>query len=96
MAAGAPQSSGRESAVMELRPGACYSNGEFGRHWSVRQVISLAICGEHPEPCVHYKVLAGAGRRQRFSCGIDDFLGWVRYEVVRHENEWERIDVPAS
>jgi CBS domain-containing membrane protein len=77
-----------------LRIGACYSNGTFGKNWVVRQVIAIGDCEDpRPAPCVHYKVLVGEHRRKRFTAPLQEFLEWVKYEVVRQENEWERIAV---
>lgn len=80
---------------MNLRPGACYSNGSFGRNWAVRQVLAVHECDEQQveEHCVHYKVVVGENRRKRLICGLREFLDWARYEVVRSENEWERLDL---
>jgi CBS domain-containing membrane protein len=73
--------------AFEIRTGACYSNGDFGAHWAVRQVLTIA--GE--PACVRYKVLVGEGRRREHSCKRDEFAAWARYEVVRNENSWKRI-----
>ena len=72
-------------ASPELQLGACYSNGDFGRNWAVRQVVDLAE-GER----VRYKVVVGEQRRKVFECHPDDFADWARYRVVRNENSWER------
>ena len=74
-----------------LRVGACYSNGTFGKNWVVRQVIGIDPCEQ--SQCVRYKVLVGEYRRKRFVAPLDEFRRWAKYEVVRHENEWERIAV---
>ncbi|MCE5181084.1 MAG: hypothetical protein LLG15_04715 [Betaproteobacteria bacterium] len=70
----------------ELKPGACYSNGDFGRHWTVRQIVSISEVGS-----VTYKVLAGVGRRRSETCSREEFQSWVRYEVIRNENSWIRL-----
>ena len=70
-----------------LRIGACYSNGDFGRRWGVRQVLALEA-----ETRLRYKVLVGDDRRKVFECDADEFVDWVRYEVIRNENSWERVD----
>lgn len=67
-----------------IRPGGCYSNGDFGRHWSVRQVVA------RDGDTVTYTVLAGPGRRSTASCSHEEFVRWARYEVTRNENSWER------
>lgn len=72
--------------------GACYSNGSFGRNWSVRQVIAILACDrdERLRDCVHYKVLVGDDRRKRFTTTVDEFRRWMKYRVTRNENSWER------
>lgn len=70
----------------ELKSRACYSNGDFGRHWTVRQIVSISEAGS-----VTYKVLAGVGRRRIETCSSEEFQSWMRYEVVRNENSWIRL-----
>ncbi len=71
----------------EIRIGGCYSNGDFGRRWVVRQVLGFKS-GQR----LRYKVLVGDERRKTFECATDEFVEWARYEVVRNENSWERVD----
>ncbi len=76
-----------------IRVGGMYSNGIFGRHWSVRQVLSLvaSVDQETPPGSVTYKVLAGSGRRRTFTCTRQEFARWAIYEVARNENSWVRL-----
>jgi hypothetical protein len=76
-----------------LRIGGMYSNGIFGRHWSVRQVLGVPSDGVD---YVTFKVLAGVDRRQRFTCSLEEFDRWVVYEVARNENSWVRLDGERS
>lgn len=69
-----------------LSSGACYSNGNFGKHWAVRQIVAISDTGD-----VSFKVLVGQGRRRTVSCSSKEFLDWARYEVVRDENSWIRL-----
>ncbi|HUW49656.1 MAG TPA: hypothetical protein VMV75_01430 [Sulfuricella sp.] len=73
---------------VELKSRACYSNGDFGKHWVVRQIVSISEAGQ-----VTYKVLAGTGRRRIETCSRDEFQSWARYEVVRNENSWIRLTI---
>lgn len=68
----------------ELEVGRCYSNGVFGRHWQVRQIVAVDA------EAVAYKVLVGPGRRRRQCCTPKEFLDWIGYEVLRDENSWIR------
>lgn len=72
------------SGVSVLRLGGYYSNGNFGRRWSIRQVVALE------SGVVHYKVVVGEGRRKRFCCPEAEFSAEYRYEVERDENSWIR------
>jgi len=70
-----------------IKVGATYSNGNFHSHWEVRQILAQDVpCGT-PE-CVEYKVLAGPHRRRNFTCSLEEFSRWARYEVARDENSW--------
>lgn len=69
-----------------LAPGRCYSNGEFGDRWEVRQI--QAVTGTR----VDYQVVAGRGRRRTGHSSREAFAGWGSYEVVRRENTWHRVD----
>lgn len=79
---------------LAIRVGATYSNGNFHSHWEVRQVLAHGIpCeAESAGECVKYKVLAGAQRRRHFTCSSEEFSRWVRYEVVRDENSWFKVE----
>lgn len=78
-----------------IRAGSAYSNGNFGSHWSVRQVLSTSADCDGAEAiaadCISYKVLAGAGRRGQGVCTREEFLHWARYEVARDENSWVQV-----
>lgn len=80
----------------KIRVGACYSNGEFGSRWAVRQVLAMYTVEENGAVQVRYKVLVGEGRRKEFMCDRNAFEAWVKYEVIRNENTWERIMDPGS
>lgn len=71
---------------LQVKLGATYSNGNFGRHWAVRQVLALGA-GDS----VSYKVLVGEGRRSQGICSLEEFMRWARYEVVRDENSWVQV-----
>lgn len=76
----------------EIKAGAVYSNGDFGKRWVLRQVLAIEPASGSPEDdLVRYKVLAGSDRRARQSCSRAEFRRWARYEVVRNENSWERV-----
>ena len=77
----------------EIVIGACYSNGDFGRHWFVWQVADIrqttALAGADEQ--VHYKVLVGKNRRKQFACSLEEFAARVRYRVELNENSWQRV-----
>lgn len=72
---------------LALRPGACYSNGRYGRQWSVRRIESL----DQAQDKLRYQTLAGRGRRRRETCSPADFLRWASHEVERDEENWKRV-----
>ncbi|HKJ77614.1 MAG TPA: hypothetical protein VKA64_10470 [Gammaproteobacteria bacterium] len=76
----------------DVRVGACYSNGSFGRHWVVRQVTAVYPCERLREQCVEYRVVVGENRRRRFTATREEFQRWMSHEVVRNENSWERAE----
>jgi CBS domain-containing membrane protein len=83
-----------------LRPadigiGRCYSNGEFGLQWQVRQVISengMETAGSRTDPLITYRIVAGHKRRLEGSTRRRQFADWARYEVYLNENSWQRVD----
>jgi CBS-domain-containing membrane protein len=75
----------------QIRLGHYYSNGRYGDHWSVRQVIDESGEKDPAKSLVIYKVVAGKDRRQTGSCARAEFARWAKYEVVRQENTWLRV-----
>ena len=73
-----------------IRVGAYYSNGDYGEHWSVRQVVDT---DDRPggEGLVIYKTVAGKNRRQSGTVTRDEFARWAKYEVFLNENSWQRV-----
>lgn len=63
-----------------------YSNGLYGKLWSVRQII------DESDDVVTYRVAAGADRRHQASCTKDEFSRWARFEVSRQNEQWQRIE----
>jgi CBS domain-containing membrane protein len=80
----------------EIKLGSAYSNGDFGKHWVVRQILHIEYsAGSADLDNITFKVLVGPGRRAKHSCSRSEFQIWMRYEVVRNENSWERADKAA-
>jgi len=79
-----------------IRVGGDYSNGVFGRHWSVRHVLSRHPAAGEDADCVVYRVLVGAGRRKQFTCSLEAFQRWTIYAVVRNETSWVRVEENAG
>lgn len=73
-----------------LRLGACYSNGEFGDAWSVRQIVDWDESRPPAERQLVYKVVAGAGRRTSGVTDARTFARWARHEVYRDDENWRR------
>ncbi|MBI5330972.1 MAG: hypothetical protein HZB71_10205 [Betaproteobacteria bacterium] len=76
---------------VELRVGAYYSNGSYGRSWGVREVMEFGLDPESGQETVVFRGLAGACRRKQGDCTAAEFLAWARYEVALNENSWQRV-----
>jgi len=64
-----------------------YSNGLYGKDWSVRQII------DESDDVVTYRVAAGADRRHQNSCKKVEFTKWARFEVNHVNDQWQRVEV---
>lgn len=69
-----------------------YSNGEEGPDWAVRDIVDEHRSDDPEKDRVIYRVIAGAGRRDTGVMTRAEFARWAKYEVVRHESEWVRVD----
>lgn len=76
---------------LELRRGAYYSNGSYGRSWGVREVTGFDLDAETGEETVAFRGLAGICRRKTGLCTVAEFRAWARHEVVLNENSWQRV-----
>ena len=75
----------------EIRVGAYYSNGAYGRSWGVRLVTAISDDPETGETMLTFKGTAGACRRKAGHCPRAAFAEWARDEVALNENSWQRI-----
>ena len=75
-----------------IRLGSCYSNGDFGRRWTVWQVVDMSTDDETKREQVRYKILVGEHRRKYKTALIEEFAAQVRYEVVLIENTWQKVE----
>ncbi len=76
----------------EIRVGGYYSNGEYGTDWSVRQVIADSGRADPDRDVLRYLVVAGTGRRDTGATPRTEFARWARYEVIRVETSWQRVN----
>jgi hypothetical protein len=76
---------------LDLRAGAYFSNGAYGRSWGVREVLELGMDGETGQETVRFRGMAGTCRRKQGVCTSEEFLTWARYEVALNENSWQRV-----
>lgn len=84
-----------QSAAMnfqELKLGHYYSNGEYGDLWSVRQIVDWTEAIDSGEEKLIYKIIAGADRRNTGVMTKNEFSRWAKYEVMRDEENWRRIN----
>jgi CBS domain-containing membrane protein len=84
----------RETSIdpEEVRIGNFYSNGEYGEDWSVRQLVDESSHDDPSKDLVIYKVIAGRDRRKSGYLTRKEFLQWAKYQVVRDEENWKRIE----
>lgn len=69
----------------------CYSNGQYGQTWSVRQVFNISPSTNPAQATVTYKVVAGKNRRTVATCSCETFAKWAEAEVFLNENAWQRV-----
>jgi len=77
---------------LQIKLNACYSNGEYGNEWSVRQVLEIINDDVNKDEKLKYKVVAGHGRRKTASTTLKHFEKWAQNEVYRDEDDWRKID----
>lgn len=75
----------------EIRLGRFYTNGKFGPHWAVRQVIDESPSSDVSKDKVIYMTVAGENRRRSGTSTRREFAAWARHEVHRDETTWRRI-----
>ncbi|NOY66365.1 MAG: hypothetical protein GXP13_03010 [Gammaproteobacteria bacterium] len=75
----------------QIRPGACYSNGEFGKKWIVWQVAEMFI-DESDIEMIRYRILVGENRRKYRAIFREDFVKKIRYEVELMESTWQKVE----
>lgn len=76
--------------------GGYYSNGKYGKDWSVRQIVDLSDDKPKEDLIVIYKIVAGNGRRASGYSSKSDFLGWAAYQVERDEENWKKVDTSIN
>lgn len=79
-----------------LQNGHYYSNGEHGELWSIRQIVDWSEADESGEEKLIYKIIVGDNRRDSGVMTKNEFSKWVKYEVVRDEDNWRRVDDSAE
>ena len=83
-------------AQLDIRPGAYFSNGAYGRSWGVRRVESIGVDPQSGETMLAFKGTAGVCRRKTGHCPLTAFAEWARYEVALNENSWQRVGPGAA
>ena len=73
----------------KIKTGSAYSNGDFGKTWTVWQVVDI-YTDSNGQSIVRYRIMAGKNRRKTFSYSLDEFSEKVRYEVELNESSWQR------
>jgi len=81
---------GRHIEPHNIHLGHFYSNGLYGKLWSIRQIIDTS------DDVVIYKIIVGEDRRQNSSCTQEEFAKWARFEVNHADNQWQRVEQPEQ
>ena len=76
----------------DLKNGHYYSNGEHGDRWSIRQIVDWSDADDSSEGKLIYKIIVGSKRRDSGVMTKNEFSKWVKYEVIRDEDNWRRVD----
>lgn len=79
------------SETLDIRPGAYFSNGAYGRSWGVRLVASIETDPASGATMLTFKGMAGVCRRKAGHCPLAAFAEWARHEVALNENSWQRV-----
>ena len=79
-------------ATSQLQTGHYYSNGRYGRDWSVRLIIEQDERSDRPGRELIYKTVTGPGRRSTAVTTREEFARWARHEVYREEENWRRVE----
>ena len=79
-----------------LQNGHYYSNGVHGALWSIRQIVDWSEADESGEEKLIYKIIVGDNRRDSGVMTKNEFSRWARYEVVRDDENWRRVDDSAA
>jgi CBS-domain-containing membrane protein len=75
----------------EITIGSYFSNGKYGRDWSVRQIVDASDSNADGTEIIIYKVVAGHGRRTSGYASREEFARWAKHRVIRDEENWKRV-----
>lgn len=73
--------------VGALQVGGCYSNGQPGTRWAIRQVVDDSV---EATGCIRFKTVAGRGIGETGSCPPGEFRAWARFPVHFTGERWVR------
>lgn len=74
-------------SVDDIKLGHYYTNGKFGKTWSVRQVIDEAPNPDPQNDLIIYRCAEGAHYGRSNSCTREEFAKWAAQEVVKSEHD---------
>ena len=77
-----------EITPADLQTGRFFSNGEFGKTWEVREILSAAGHGQ-----VRYRIVAGPLDGETGETTVSQFIDWIAYPVIKDADSWKRITV---
>lgn len=80
----------------DILPGACYSNGQPGAQWSIRQVTGLPPRQPGRSARAVYRVVSGAETGSHGSCRVAELAAWAQFAVRPSEHGWQRCSAEES
>ncbi len=77
--------------ALELRVGAVYSNGRYGREWQLREIVAIEEGSAEQDEIVRFRIVAGVGRRRLGWSTALAFSLWANHQVYRDESCWRPL-----
>lgn len=74
----------------DIKLGGIYSNGQFGKHWSMRQIIDESADDNNKNDYVIFRQIAGTEPKRTDCVTRQEFANWALYEMEENNGQWQR------